>query len=128
MFQCDNVEAREVSQDEIEELCKEHDFMGWTETSAKEGMMIEESMGFVVSYLSSFVFHVVQFHFFQFCLYCYTIFLNSYSLISLCDRMFLMPFFTFFKISSSLSLFCILSLSSTELAQGFYYLSFLVIC
>ncbi|XP_064604981.1 ras-related protein Rab-7L1-like [Liolophura sinensis] len=39
---------REVSQNEIEELCKEHDFLGWTETSVKNGLMIEESMRFLL--------------------------------------------------------------------------------
>ncbi|ESP02517.1 hypothetical protein LOTGIDRAFT_138291 [Lottia gigantea] len=35
---------REVEQQEIEDMCKEHDFLGWTETSVREGLMIEESM------------------------------------------------------------------------------------
>jgi len=45
---CDSVDTREVTQDEIEELCREHDFLGWSETSVKEGIMIEESMGFLI--------------------------------------------------------------------------------
>lgn len=45
---CDNVDNREVSQDEIEDLCREHDFLGWSETSVKEGTMVEESMGFLI--------------------------------------------------------------------------------
>lgn len=36
-----------MTQDEIEDLCKEHDFLGWSETSVKEGLMIDESMGLV---------------------------------------------------------------------------------
>ncbi|XP_059167196.1 ras-related protein Rab-7L1-like [Physella acuta] len=39
---------REVTQDEIEELCREHDFIGWSETSVKDGSMIEESMNFLI--------------------------------------------------------------------------------
>lgn len=39
---------REVEQSEIEDLCKEHDFVGWTEISVKEGLMVEESMRFLV--------------------------------------------------------------------------------
>ncbi|GFN76191.1 ras-related protein rab-7l1-like [Plakobranchus ocellatus] len=45
---CDDIERREVTQDEIEDLCKEHDFLGWSETSVKDGLMIEESMGFLI--------------------------------------------------------------------------------
>jgi Ras-related protein Rab-7L1 len=29
---------------EIEEFYKEHNFVGWTETSAKEGIMVDDSM------------------------------------------------------------------------------------
>ncbi|XP_025107743.1 ras-related protein Rab-7L1-like [Pomacea canaliculata] len=39
---------REVEQGEIEEMCKEHDFLGWSETSVKDYNMIEESMNFLV--------------------------------------------------------------------------------
>lgn len=39
---------REVEQAEIEEVCKEHDFVGWTEISVKEGLMVEESMRFMI--------------------------------------------------------------------------------
>lgn len=39
---------REVEQSEIEELCKEHDFVGWSEISVKEGLMVEESMRFLI--------------------------------------------------------------------------------
>lgn len=39
---------REVYHAEIEEVCKEHDFIGWTEISVKEGMMIEDSMRFLI--------------------------------------------------------------------------------
>ncbi|KAK3747454.1 hypothetical protein RRG08_015566 [Elysia crispata] len=45
---CDDIERREVTQDEIEDMCKEHDFLGWSETSVKDGIMIEESMGFLI--------------------------------------------------------------------------------
>ncbi|KAL5013273.1 hypothetical protein ScPMuIL_007543 [Solemya velum] len=38
---------KKVDQVEVEEMCKEHDFVGWTETSVKEGLMIEESMRFL---------------------------------------------------------------------------------
>ena len=36
-----------MDQNEIEDMCKEHDFVGWTETSVKEGQMIDESMKLV---------------------------------------------------------------------------------
>ncbi|KAK7503609.1 hypothetical protein BaRGS_00005148 [Batillaria attramentaria] len=39
---------REVEQDEVEEMCKEHDFLGWSETSVKEGTMIDESMNYLI--------------------------------------------------------------------------------
>jgi Ras-related protein Rab-7L1 len=29
---------------DIEDLYKEHSFIGWTETSAKEGLMVDDSM------------------------------------------------------------------------------------
>lgn len=44
---CD-LSHREVEQNKIEEMCKEHDFVGWTETSVKEGLMIDESMRFLI--------------------------------------------------------------------------------
>ncbi|XP_045166507.1 ras-related protein Rab-7L1-like [Mercenaria mercenaria] len=44
---CD-LNHREVEQPEIEEVCKEHDFVGWTEISVKEGLMVEESMRFLI--------------------------------------------------------------------------------
>ncbi|XP_076067880.1 ras-related protein Rab-7L1-like isoform X3 [Oratosquilla oratoria] len=39
---------RQVDQLEIERLYKEHAFTGWTETSAKEGLMVTDSMRFLV--------------------------------------------------------------------------------
>jgi len=42
-LQCD-LPYRQVDQMEIEELYKEHSFIGWTETSAKEGLMVNDSM------------------------------------------------------------------------------------
>ena len=42
-LQCD-LPYRDVEQTDIESLCKENDFIGWTETSVKDGLMIEESM------------------------------------------------------------------------------------
>ena len=42
-MQCD-LPHREVDQSEIENFCKEHDFIGWTETSVKDNLMIDESM------------------------------------------------------------------------------------
>lgn len=44
---------REVEQSEIEDLCKEHDFVGWTEISVKEGLMVEESMRFLIEEMMS---------------------------------------------------------------------------
>ena len=41
--QCD-LKHREVDQAEIESFCKDQDFIGWTEVSVKEGLMIEETM------------------------------------------------------------------------------------
>ena len=60
------MDTREVTQDEIEELCREHDFLGWSETSVKEGIMIEESMGLVLIYIRftemlDIIFQVVMF-------------------------------------------------------------------
>ncbi|XP_021942785.1 ras-related protein Rab-7L1-like [Zootermopsis nevadensis] len=39
---------RQVDQMEIEDLYKEHNFIGWTETSVKEGLMVDDSMKFLV--------------------------------------------------------------------------------
>ncbi|GLH08300.1 hypothetical protein R5R35_002538 [Gryllus longicercus] len=39
---------RQVDQMEIEAFYKEHNFIGWTETSAKEDLMVEDSMRFLV--------------------------------------------------------------------------------
>ncbi|XP_066964413.1 uncharacterized protein [Macrobrachium rosenbergii] len=39
---------RQVDQLEIEKLYKDHNFTGWTETSAKEGLMVTDSMRFLV--------------------------------------------------------------------------------
>jgi Ras-related protein Rab-7L1 len=44
----DDAERREVSQEDIEDLCKEHEFLGWSETSVKEGVMLDEAMGFLI--------------------------------------------------------------------------------
>jgi Ras-related protein Rab-7L1 len=44
---CD-LQQREVSPSEIESFCRENNFIGWTETSAKEGLMVEESMRFLL--------------------------------------------------------------------------------
>lgn len=39
---------RDVDQLEIEQFYKEYNFIGWTETSAKEGLMVHDSMKFLV--------------------------------------------------------------------------------
>jgi len=44
---CDLAE-RQVDQMEIETFYKENNFIGWTETSAKEGLMVSDSMRFLV--------------------------------------------------------------------------------
>ncbi|XP_014257485.2 ras-related protein Rab-7L1-like [Cimex lectularius] len=44
---CD-LEDRRVEQLDIESFHKQHNFIGWTETSAKEGLMVNESMRFLV--------------------------------------------------------------------------------
>jgi len=49
---CD-LSHREIEQAEIEEMCKEHDFVGWTEISVKEGLMVEESMRFLIEEMMS---------------------------------------------------------------------------
>jgi hypothetical protein len=41
--QCD-LEDRQVEHREIEAFYKQHNFVGWAETSAKEGLMVEDSM------------------------------------------------------------------------------------
>ena len=41
--QCDLAE-RQVDQMEIETFYKDNDFIGWTETSAKEGLMVSDAM------------------------------------------------------------------------------------
>ena len=33
-----------MEQDQIENMCREHDFVGWTETSVRDGLMVDESM------------------------------------------------------------------------------------
>ncbi|XP_021912816.1 ras-related protein Rab-7L1-like [Zootermopsis nevadensis] len=44
---CD-LRQRQVDQLEIEEFYKEFNFIGWTETSAKEGLMVNDAMKFLV--------------------------------------------------------------------------------
>ncbi|PAA73631.1 hypothetical protein BOX15_Mlig028188g2, partial [Macrostomum lignano] len=44
---CD-LQRREVDQAEVEGFCREHEFIGWTETSAKEGVMVDEAMRFLI--------------------------------------------------------------------------------
>ncbi|ELT94920.1 hypothetical protein CAPTEDRAFT_101663 [Capitella teleta] len=46
---CD-LSRREVNQDEIESFCREQNFIGWTEVSVKEGLMVEESMRYLVNW------------------------------------------------------------------------------
>ena len=43
LFQCD-LEERQVEQEEIEQFCRDNHFIGWTEVSVKDGLMVEESM------------------------------------------------------------------------------------
>jgi Ras-related protein Rab-7L1 len=38
------MQQRQVDQMEIEEFYKEYNFVGWTETSAKEGLMVNDAM------------------------------------------------------------------------------------
>ncbi len=45
-FQCD-LRQRQVNQWEIETLCREHSFIGWTETSAKDDLMVGDCMRLV---------------------------------------------------------------------------------
>lgn len=42
--------AREVEQMEIEDFYKENNFIGWTETSAKSGIMVHDSMRWVAKF------------------------------------------------------------------------------
>lgn len=44
--QCD-LKQRQVNQWEIETLCREHSFIGWTETSAKDDLMVGDCMRLV---------------------------------------------------------------------------------
>jgi Ras-related protein Rab-7L1 len=44
---CD-MQHRQVDQTEIHEFYKDYNFVGWTETSAKEGTMVNDSMTFLV--------------------------------------------------------------------------------
>ncbi|XP_054279633.1 ras-related protein Rab-7L1-like [Macrosteles quadrilineatus] len=45
---CDLQSQRQVDQMEIETFYKQHNFIGWTETSPKEGLMVNDSMRFLV--------------------------------------------------------------------------------
>jgi Ras-related protein Rab-7L1 len=38
------MQHRQVDQTEIHEFYKDYSFVGWTETSAKEGTMVNDSM------------------------------------------------------------------------------------
>ena len=42
-WQCD-LRRRQVEQDEIESLCRDLSFIGWTETSGKDDLMVGDSM------------------------------------------------------------------------------------
>lgn len=42
-FQCD-LPQRQIDQLDIEAFYKENNFIGWTETSAKDGLMVNDSM------------------------------------------------------------------------------------
>uniref|UniRef100_A0A1B6CQM7 Ras-related protein Rab n=1 Tax=Clastoptera arizonana TaxID=38151 RepID=A0A1B6CQM7_9HEMI len=44
---CD-LNNRQIDQMEIETFYKQHNFIGWTETSSKEGLMVNDSMRFLV--------------------------------------------------------------------------------
>jgi len=52
-FQCD-LSHRQVDQMEIENFQRENNFIGWTETSAKEGLMVNDSMRQVSPFLHSY--------------------------------------------------------------------------
>jgi len=43
LFQCD-LPQRQIDQLDIEAFYKENNFIGWTETSAKDGLMVNDSM------------------------------------------------------------------------------------
>lgn len=47
VLQCDLQAQRQVEQMEIETFYKQHNFIGWTETSPKEGLMVNDSMRYV---------------------------------------------------------------------------------
>ncbi|PSN49802.1 Ras-related protein Rab-7L1 [Blattella germanica] len=44
---CDLAE-KQVTKEELDKFYKEHNFIAWTETSAKEGIMVNESMKFLM--------------------------------------------------------------------------------
>lgn len=44
---------REVQQAEIEDFCREQNFIGWTETSVLQGLMVEEPMRFLLEEMMS---------------------------------------------------------------------------
>jgi len=48
---CDLDDLREVEQDEIEKLTNDEGFIGWTEISVKEGLMVEDSMQYLLDKL-----------------------------------------------------------------------------
>lgn len=44
-LQCDILDSeKEVTQAEIEQIYREHEFSGWTKTSVKNGFMVNESL------------------------------------------------------------------------------------
>lgn len=43
VLQCD-LPQRQIDQLDIETFYKENNFIGWTETSAKDGLMVNDSM------------------------------------------------------------------------------------
>ncbi|KAI9555575.1 hypothetical protein GHT06_018090 [Daphnia sinensis] len=50
---CD-LQQREVDQWEIETLCREHGFIGWTETSAKDDLMVGDCMRFLIEIMMKY--------------------------------------------------------------------------
>ncbi|XP_046653684.1 ras-related protein Rab-7L1-like isoform X2 [Daphnia pulicaria] len=50
---CD-LRQREVDQWEIETLCREHSFIGWTETSAKDDLMVGDCMRFLIEIMMKY--------------------------------------------------------------------------
>ncbi|XP_032780819.1 ras-related protein Rab-7L1 [Daphnia magna] len=50
---CD-LQEREVDQWEIETLCREHGFIGWTETSAKDDLMVGDCMRFLIEIMMKY--------------------------------------------------------------------------